>query len=169
MSANKKPRKAYRPRPIAVNTLELALHHAAVPAASDRAEILAVLRQSIQALREGVATERHWSIAAGAVSVARAIERQGIVRGLQGHIEASNAALQAIYTRAMRNGSGRWARVTLYFNEIEAVNDLLWMQKLQLDKLGRAEFLAAIDAAERDVIADGHMPITESQPERWAA
>ena len=169
MSANKKPRKPYRPRPVAVNTLELALLNAAVPHKDDRAEILGVLRKSVQALREGVATERDWSIAAGAVTVAQAIERQGIVRGLAGHIKVVDDALQAIHERALRKGGGRWVRVTLYFNEIEALNDLVWIQKLQLSKLGRQEFLAAIDAAQKDIISQGDTVTVAHDLERLAA
>ena len=169
MSANKKPRKAYRPRPVTAHTMTLALHYAAKPAAADRREVLGILSSAIQALREGVATEHQWSIAAGSVTVAQAIERQGIVRGLQGHLKAAEEALQGIYDRALRTGGGRWVRVTLYFYEIEALNDLVWLLTLQVSKLSRAEFLAAIDAAQKDTIAQGHTASVVHELERLAA
>lgn len=169
MSRNKKPRKAYRPRSIAVNTLDLALHHAAKPAAGDRAEVLGVLRRAIQALREGVATEHQWSIAAGAVTVALAIERHGIVRGLLEHLKSAEQHLQDIYDRALRAGGGRWVRVTLYYQELDALQTFLELHTFQVEQLGRAEFLAAIDAAQKDTIANGHTATVVHDLERMAA
>lgn len=169
MSRSKKPRKAYRPRPIAVNTLDLALHHAAKPAAADRAEVLGMLRRAIQALREGVATEHQWSIAAGAVTVALAIERHGIVRGLLEHLKSAEQHLQDIYDRALRTGGGRWVRVTLYYQELDALQTFMELHTFQVEQLGRAELLAAIDAAKKDTIANGHTATVVHDLERMAA
>jgi hypothetical protein len=169
MANNKKPRKAYRPRPIAENPLAIAIHNAAKPAAEDRAEVIGILRNAVKALREGVATEHQWSIAAGSVTVALAIERQGVVRGLSGHLKNIEQALQKIYDRAIREGGGRWIRVTLWFDEIEALNDLVFFHKLQMDRLGRAEFLKAIDAAQKETIAQGHTVAVVRDLERLAA
>ena len=169
MSANKKPRKAYRPRPVTAHTMTLALHYAAKPAAADRREVLGILSSAIQALREGVATEHQWSIAAGSVTVALAIERQGIVRGLQGHLKAAEESLQAIYDRALRTGGGRWVRVTLYYQELDALQTFLELHTFQVLQLGRAEFLAAIDAAQKDTIAQGHTASVVHNIERLAA
>lgn len=171
MTTNKKPRKSYRPRPVTADTMALALHFAAKPAEADRNDILGTLAKAIKALREGVASEHQWAIAAGAVTVALAIERKGIVRGLMGYITTVGNALEDIHARALRNGNGRWVRVTLYFNEIEALNDLLWLHKLQLSKLGRAEFLAAIDKAQKHTISQGHSAtiVSTTNLERLAA
>lgn len=169
MASNKKPRKAYRPRPVTAHTMTLATHYAAKPAAADRKEVLDILRSAIQALREGVATEHQWSIAAGSVTVALAIERQGIVRGLLGHLKTAEQALQDIYDRALRIGGGRWVRVTLYFNELDALADLLTFHSFQVKQLGRAEFLAAIDAAQKDTIAQGFTATVVHNLERLAA
>lgn len=169
MSRNKKPRKAYRPRPVTADTMALAVHHAAKPAAADRTEILDMLRQAIKALREGVATEDQWSIAAGSVTVALAIERKGIVRGLHGHFKTAELALRDIYDRAMRIGGGRWVRVTLYFNELDALADLLTFYTFQIQQLGRKEFLAAIDAAKKHVRAQGDTATVVHDLERMAA
>lgn len=169
MANNKKPRKPYRPRQIAANPLAIALHNAAKPSADDRAEVLGILRQAVKALREGVATEHQWSIAAGSVTVALAIERQGVVRGLQEHLKHIERTLQDIYDRAMRLGDGRWLRVTLWFNEIDALNDLVDFHTFQLDQLGRAEFLKAVDAAQKETIAQGHTVAVVRDLERMAA
>ncbi len=167
MSRNKRPRKAYRPRTVVANTLDLALHRAAKPAAADRDEVLGILRHAIQALREGVATEQQWSIVAGSVAVALAIERQGIVRGLHDHLRSTEAVLQAIYDRAMQ--AGRWTRATLYWHEIDDLSAFMDLHAFQVAQLGRAEFLAAVDAAQRDIVAQGHTPHLVRDVERMAA
>lgn len=153
MSRSPKPRKAYRPRLIALNTLEIALHRAAKPAAADREEVLNMLRQAAQALREGVATELQWSIIAGAVDVAKAIEHQGIVRGLSEHLNTATQALQAVYDRAMATGT--WRRTALWYQELDAVQTFVDLHTFQVNQLGRAEFLAAIDAAQAHIKANG--------------
>lgn len=167
MSRNRKPRKPYRPRQIALNTLELALHHAAKPAPADRQEVLNVLRQAATALREGVATEHQWSIVAGGVTVAKAIERQGVVRGLSGYMASAEEALQTIYNRALVTGT--WKPTSLWFHELDAVQTFVDLHAFQVNQLGRAEFLAAIDAAQKDTIAQGHTATVVRNLERMAA
>lgn len=153
MSRSPKPRKAYRPRLIAVNTLEIALHRAAKPAAADREEVLNMLRQAAQALREGVATELQWSIIAGALDVAKAIEHQGIVRGLSEHLNTATQALQAVYDRAL--ASGQWKPTALHYYELDAVQTFVDLHTFQVNQLGRAEFLAAVDSAQARIKANG--------------
>lgn len=169
MSANKKPRKAYRPRPKTPDTMVLALSRAAVPPKADREEVLGVLRSAIKALREGVATETQWAIAAGAVTVALAIEHQGIVRGLMEHLQAAGRALDGIHARAMHEGGGQWVRATLYYQELDALATFLDLHAFQLDKLGRAEFLKAIDKAQQRVITQGGTATVVRDLERLAA
>jgi hypothetical protein len=167
MSRNKKPRKAYRPRQIAVNTLELALHRAAKPAREDRAEVLAKLDAAVKALCTGVATEIDWSIAAGALAVAMAVERQGIVRGLQEHLDSVDQVLQAIYDRCRL--PMMWLRPTLTIQEVDAVRLLAELHTYQVEQLGRAEFLSAIDVATKDTIAKGNTVTVVRDLERLAA
>ncbi len=170
MSKNKKPRKAYRPKPISLDTVSLARHFAAKPSRQDREEVLQPLRDAVRALREGVATELQWSVAAGGVSVALAIERQGVVRGLHAHIKTAEQALQKIYDRALRIGGGRWIRVALYFNKIDALSEFIDLYAFQVNHLGRAEMLAAIDEAQKQTIAQGHVAtLVHSDAERMAA
>lgn len=167
MSRSRRPRKAYRPRQIAVNTLDIALHHAAKPASADIAEVLAPLEAAVQALCAGVATELHWSVAAGAVSVGMSIEQQGVVRGLQAHLADIEQALQAVYDRCRLRSM--WLRPTLTGEEADAVRLLLKLHTFQVQQLGRAEFLAAIDAATRVVCAQGHTATLVRDVERMAA
>lgn len=154
MSRNKPPRKRYRPRQIAVNTLGLALHRCAKPAREDRAEVLGMLSKALASLREGTASEHDWSIAAGGVATAQAIERQGVVRGLSQHLAGIEAALQAIYNRCRR--PSLWLRPTLTEPEIEATHLLLELHTFQLEHLSRSELIAAVDQAQKQTLANGY-------------
>ncbi len=169
MSTNKRPRKAYRPRPKAYDNMAIALRLAAKPAPADRAEIMGMLASALKALREGVATELQWSVAAGSVSVARAIERLGVVRGLQEHLDSAEQHLQAIYNRAKRAGDGRWLRPTLYYQELDALQLFHELHTFQVDQLSRAEFIAALDAAEIDAKNQGHVLTMATDFESLAA
>lgn len=95
------------------------------------------LCSAMRALREGVATEQQWSIAAGGVTLALAIDRRGIVPGLRGHIKAAEQALQDIHARALRTGRGRWVRVTLDLNELDALQTFMDLHAMQVRKLER--------------------------------
>ena len=168
MSRNKKPRKAYRPRQIAVNTLEIALHHAAKPAQEDRAEVLGILRQAAKALREGVATELRWSILDGCLDVALAIERQGVVRGLRGHLASAKEALQAIYNRAIATGA--WKPTALHYYELDAVQAFVNLHAFQTNQLGRKEYMAAIDHATNQARLGGNtVTVVRGDLQRLAA
>jgi len=164
MSRNKKPRKAYRPRQIAINTLDLTMHYAAKPTQEDLQDVLQPVEQCVRALREGVATEGQWCIAAGAVQMALAIERQGIVRGLVEHLTSAEQALQAIYRRAL--ATGQWKPTALYYQELDALRDFLQLQTFQVNQLGRREFMQAISRAERQVRKDGHVITVARTPEQ---
>ena len=165
MSRNKKPRKAYRPRPVTCETLKLALHHAAKPTQEDLQDVLQPIASSIKALREGVATESQWAIAAGAVQMALSIERQGVVRGLVEHLASAEAALQGIYRRAM--STGEWKGTSLYYQELDALQEFLSLHTFQIRQLGRREFIRAIEGAERQVRKEGHVPtLRHSQAEQ---
>lgn len=167
MSRNKKSRKAYRPRPIAVNTLELALHQAAKPAAEDRNDVLAIIRKAHKALREGVAVEDDWSVLAGSIATAMTIEQQGIVRGLQEHLVTAEKALDSIFNRA--KATGTWKPTALYFHELDALREFVTLHAYQVEQLGRAEWLRAINTTTAKVQSQGFTATVVRDLERMAA
>ena len=141
--SGRKPRKP-RWLPTA-DTLAIARSRAAKMPDRDRQELIDMLRISAKALREGVAASVHWGVLSGALAVAYAIEERGIVRGLRGHLECAERALQAIHDRAMRTGD--WTRTALYFDEINAIDELVDLHIFQLNQLGRIEYLSAIKSS----------------------
>ena len=123
MSRNKKPNKPYRPRWATGHTLAIALHKAAKPMTWEREEVLAPLRNSHAALRQGRATELNWSVLAGSLAMSMTIEQQGVVRGLQEHLVTAEAALQTIFDRAKAGDT--WKPTALWFNELDAIGEFV--------------------------------------------
>jgi hypothetical protein len=154
-------KKRYRPRPIALDTMALAKHFASKPCATDRADVLGPLTLAHTALRQGVATERHWSILAGALEAGKAIEKSGIVRGLAEHFACAETALVTIYHRATSGGT--WAAPALHYQELDAVAVLVDLYSYQVGQLGRGELLACLTAAANHVRAHGDYPILEAE------
>lgn len=141
------PRKPRRVRHApATNTMAIALHNACKPDRTDVGELLDAIKHAFKALREGVATERQWSILAGTLDVALAVERQGVVRGLHGHLIAAEQALQTVYNRAML--STGWRPSALHYQELDAIHTFVDLHAYQVKQLSRAEYLAAIRSAQ---------------------
>lgn len=141
MSANSKPRKRYRPRQVTLDTVRLAMRRAAKVPADEIAQVMAPIKASFQALREGVASEDQWAVLAGTVELGLAIERNGVVKGLQGHLQAAEQALAAIQRRAMATGA--WKPTALYWQEIEALDTFTWLHQTQLENLSEGEWRQA--------------------------
>lgn len=145
MAVSTKPRRKYRPKPVALDTLALASRRAAKVPPAEIEAVMEPIAQSFQAMRQGVGGEDAWSILAGSVELALSIEHKGVVRGLQGHLKAAEAALAAIRQRAMSAGS--WKPTPLYFQEIGALDEFTWLHKAQLESLSGGEWLAAHNRA----------------------
>jgi hypothetical protein len=153
MATSSKPRRKYRPRVIARNPITVAMRRASKIPADEVATVMLPIAESFTAMREGVATEPQWLILAGSVELALAIERQGVVRGVAGHLTAAEAALAAIKHRAMERGA--WRSTSLYWQEIEALDTFLAIHKYQLENLSEGEWQRAANQAEAVVRSAG--------------
>jgi hypothetical protein len=153
VGSSTKPRRRYRPKTIAANPVALAIRRASKIPADEIAEAMAPIHDSFRAMREGVATEDHWCVLAGSVELALSIEHQGVIKGLQGHLQAAEASLAAIQRRAM--DAGTWKSTALYFQEISALDDFTWLHKVQLEQLSEREFRAALERATAVVLQAG--------------
>ena len=151
MSHGKPPRK---PRwPAAVNTMDLVSRRVALVTPADLAQVMAPLQAAFTALRQGVATEWQWSVLASAMNCAQAIEKQGVVRQLAGHLHAAELALQSIYNRAM--ATGHWQATALYYVELDAIDTAIDLHKSQLQQLSTGEVIKALDYAQAEVRSSG--------------
>ena len=151
MSGHKPRRVRWAKSP---DTLLIAITRAIKPEPADIEPVHAAMAVAFKALREGVASEHQWSILAGSLDVSLAIERQGVVRGLRGHLDAANEALQAIAARA-RLSTG-WKPTALHYHELDAVSTFMDLYAFQLKQLSTREFLEAIESARGRLHSLGH-------------
>lgn len=136
-------------RPLRTDVVHLALMVAARLTGEEVRQVFAPLQASTDAMRRGVGTENDWSNLAAACCVAKAIERQGVVRGLQEHFDTIEAALQGIARRAFAGGA--WAPTPLYFQELDALQLFLDLHEFQVRQLSGGEFQRAV------VLATAHV------------
>lgn len=122
-------------------------------------EIVGPARGAVDAMRQGIGTLHDWQVLASAVNISKAIERQGIVRGLSGHLAAAESALATIHRRAVEelrtDPSARYA-YALHLDEIEVLAlaiELLF--DYQLRHLSRGELRKATVYAENEVRSSG--------------
>lgn len=134
-----------RQRPIAVNLVAIAQSRAARLTAAELDVVLSPLRSAVAALRQGVANELEWSLAVTAVNIGDAIETQGVVRGLAGHLRSIDLALQEIGKRA--RSSGDWRPPALYYEERDLLDLLVDLHDHQVKNLSFGEFSRARDKA----------------------
>jgi hypothetical protein len=120
---------------------------------ADQATVTDPLDAAFAALRQGVASEWDWAHACSAINCAMAIEKQGVVKGLKGHLHNAELALQAISQRAMANG--HWQATALFDEEIEAIDCAIDLHKFQLQKLSTGEVIKALDYAQAEVRSSG--------------
>lgn len=142
-------RKPRRPRWVTAQTMQLAHYFAAKHTPEEIASVMGPLREAFTALREGVGTEWNWSIVDSSINGALAIEKQGIVKGLLGHLQAAEVAMQAIHDRAMT--SGAWRPTALHYYELDAIATAVDLHEYQIKQLSRGEVRRAIDAAITEV------------------
>lgn len=150
MTHGRKPRK---PRRISLDPVRLARNGATRLTPAEISAAIDPLRAAARALREGVASEWDWSIVASAMNVAQAIERQGIVRGLQEHLRSAELALQGIQQRAM--ASGEWRPTSLYYQELDHISSAVDLHEYQLGQLAYSEFRQAVARAASEIRSTG--------------
>lgn len=153
MNGLKKPRQVRWPKH--VDTMRTAKMRATRLTAAERADVLKPMLDSFTALRQGIATEWHWTQVASAICVALAIDEQGIVRGLRAHLVAADVALLAIAERAKPDMDGAWKPTSLHYHELDAISCAIDLHKYQLEQLAACEFHRAVAAAKAQILKDG--------------
>ncbi len=150
MNGRKQPRQ---PRSCS-NPVALAMAQAAKPTTGDLDAVLAPITQAFAHLRQGVATEAEWATLRANVVVSLAIEQHGVVRGLAGHLRAASQALHHIGLRGLATGA--WCPPPPpHLQEIEQLDDWLWLYREQLSRLSRGEVLRAVDPGQATVRSNG--------------
>lgn len=155
MTHGRKPRVVRFPAHI--NAMTTVKARVALTAAADLAEVTAPIDQAFTAMRQAVGSEQDWVQLCSAINVAQSIEKQGIVRGIYGHLHKAELALQAIKQRAMDQAGhiGQWRAVELHIDEIEAIKEAILLHRYQLKNLSTGEAARAINSAIAEVRSTG--------------
>lgn len=151
MNGRRQPRRTRWPA--ILNTLEIVKDAVAKPPKHDVDEVMRIMTAASKAMLQGVATEKHWSVLAGGVSMGQAIERQGVVRGMSEHLASTEQALNTIFKRA--HTSGAWKSPTLYFDEIDMISTFINLHDFQVRQLSRGEYSDVIASAGGQIRASG--------------
>jgi len=158
MPATTKPRRKYRPRTTATNPIALAMRRAHKIPEAEVDLVLQPIAEAFRAMREGVGSEQQWMLLAGSVELGLSIEKQGVVRGLRGHLTAAEASLAAVKHRAMERGA--WQATALYWQEIEALDTFVLLHRTQLENLSEGEWRKAHEHAQANVRSAGGQVLT---------
>lgn len=146
MPRSHKPRKAYRPGRVDTDPAGLAMARAALLPAEPRRTLYAPVQRALDGLRTAKGGWAAWCGLADAMNVAEQLALRGIASNLLGEIEAAQAALQALHARHTESGS--W---TLRAAELKALDDGVFVHRVQLEHCTQGELHDAIQAVQRRV------------------
>lgn len=161
MHGRKKPRT---PRPLNRNPLGTALLGATCLTAAEIEHTMAPLRACEKALREGRATSTQLSVLETTMAIAAAIEKGGMVRGLEEIITEAKSALFDIRQRAASTGT--WRPTALYAHELDAVRTGITMHSVQLRKVSASELHRVVDKLIRSTTGQGG-EVLRIETETW--
>lgn len=144
MPATRKPRKAYRPRPLDCDPVETAIARACLMPPKQRGTLAQHVQAAFDAFRTGHGTLELWRVLADHLNVAEALSELSIVNDQADAFTAAQQALAAVHAR--REAGRSW---TLYPAEITTLDDAVWLHTVQLQHATQGEMQRAIDAAAR--------------------
>lgn len=157
MAANKRPRKAYRPRPVYLNAHDIAMNRVHELQRDDvqmQLDIVerAIVERAIVEFGRGIDCDEHWRSLADATNMAEQLMLAGIGSGSDATrvVTAAQHALRDVMQRR-RGTDGKPGSWTLYAAELDA---LLWLQALhrtQLQRCDFGEYEQALDTARNKI------------------
>ena len=135
MAANRKPRKAYRPRPVNALAMVAAIQGACLLSVEDRLAWQEQLHDALTAVRTGAAQRAQWAALFDAINLVEELVRMGVAKDPAEVVPTAQAAVCAILDRLQATGV-RSARAA----ELQALRDLV---------AAFADLMAGITHAER--------------------
>lgn len=150
MTHGRPPRK---PRPVAVNNMQLAVSRAALMTEPEIKTLLQHLHAAAKAMRLGSATQLQHGLLSGHIDVMLAVEDKGVVHGLRDIIHTADMALR--HTRQRALASGTWQAPTLYPAEIVAIDEFARLHHWQIRHLTWAEYERATARATGQITSAG--------------
>lgn len=139
MARTKKPRKAYKPRPVNPDALRWAIAGAHTVPKHQQDQLLSHVDVGLDKLRRAEAGRDEWNSLANALNIAEALVDLEIGTNLLPVIKAGQEALYAV---GMRMCGG--ARSTCKEQEIAAICEAIDMYRIQLRLCSQAELSKAV-------------------------
>lgn len=150
MSKSKKPRKAYRPRPVHLNNITRVLENVALLDRHEIAKATAGVDQAFDLFRQAVEPAHHWRVMADALNVAETMSDGGIcsdAASLQLILDGQDVLARVAEQRA---ACGSWA---LRAADMQTLRDALDRHHLQLTFISVSEYERAIASTRARVEA----------------
>lgn len=142
MPRSSRPRKAYRPRAVATNAVQLAVNNVRQLARHDVSGQAELLRTALAEFQRGRDGGLHWRSLADAANMAETLAAMGIGSGADAQriIQRAQQALHDVTLRHRQRGT--WA---LHHDELDALQWLLTLHTTQLAECDYSEFSRAMD------------------------
>lgn len=148
MAANRRPHKAYRPRPVRTDAFLHAIDRVATLLNHQRATLLAPLQVAVDAFRTGQGTAAHWANLADGMNVGEVLCELQIGSNLAPQFQAAQQALAAVHRRHAERNS--W---TLRADELASLTDAVWCAGVQMQHCSQGEMQDAINTVKRRTAA----------------
>lgn len=142
---NRKPRQ---PRPIVANPVALAIELAAKLSPAEQAELTRIAASAFTGLRTGREPKQAWCALADVLNIAEQLADIGICSDAQsrGLITAGQQALASLHQRHAERAS--W---TLRVAELRALDDAVWIARVQIEHCAKGELERAVAATRNKV------------------
>lgn len=141
MASNKRPRKAYRPKPVSTDPISHGICGAALFMPWQRAKIMAGPEAGFNILRQGKATNADWNEVSQAFNISEKLCFMNIGNNLLEEVQAGIAAMSTVAVRMMKKD----APTALYAAELSAIRHSLDLYAVQIKVCTQGEFTRAVE------------------------
>lgn len=136
--------------------LDVAMNNATKLHQQDVEQIITPCANACAAIVSGSGRREHWVTLCSRLNISLSIERQGVVRGMAGHLASIEAALLAIAARAGEDDTPpTWQPPQLSLDETDNMRLLVQLHKFQLEQLSYGEYRRAFEATVNRVRGGG--------------
>lgn len=136
--------------------LDVAMNNATKLSPQDVEQIITPYANACAAILSGTGRRDHWVTLCSALNLSLSIERQGVVRGMAGHLASIEAALLAIAARAGEDDTPpTWQPPQLSLDEIDNMRLLIQLHQFQIQQLSYGEYRRSFAATVNRVRGGG--------------
>ena len=136
--------------------LDVAMNNATKLSPQDVEQIITPCANACAAILSGSGRRDHWATLCCSLNMSLSIERQGVVRGMAGHLASIEAALLAIAARSGEDDTPpTWQPPQLSLDETDNMRLLVQLHQFQIQQLSYGEYRRAHHATVNRVRGGG--------------